>query len=97
MLFTDPLGNTLSLSGFPQRIISIVPSQTELLFDLGLDKEIIGITKYCVHPKDWHETKTKVGGTKRLNMETIKELNPDLIIGNKEENEKLKYKTEIDI
>ena len=88
MKIADQLGNTLSLSGLPKRIISIVPSQTELLFDLGLDEEVIGITKYCIHPKDWIETKTIVGGTKKLNFEKIKALQPDLIIGNKEENEK---------
>ena len=84
----DQMGNNLQLEGFPKRIISIVPSQTELLSDLGLDEEIIGITKYCVHPKSLLETKNKVGGTKKLNLEKIKELQPDLIIGNKEENEK---------
>jgi ABC-type Fe3+-hydroxamate transport system substrate-binding protein len=88
MKITDQLGNTISLSGFPKKIISIVPSQTELLFDLGLEDEVAGITKFCIHPKDWHESKTKVGGTKKLNIEKIKELDPDLIIGNKEENEK---------
>src|SRR3954469_21760380 len=88
MNFTDQLGNSLSLSSSPKRIISIVPSQTELLYDLGLNEEVVGITKYCVHPKHWHEEKIKVGGTKKLNFEKIKELKPDLIIGNKEENEK---------
>lgn len=88
MKITDQLNNSISLSSFPKKIISLVPSQTELLFDLGLDEAVIGITKYCVHPKHWHETKTKIGGTKKLNLEKIKELNPDLIIGNKEENEK---------
>lgn len=88
MTVTDQLGNPLSISSFPKRIISIVPSQTELLYDLGLDEEVIGITKYCVHPKSWLESKTKVGGTKKLNFEKIQELKPDLIIGNKEENEK---------
>jgi len=72
----------------PQRIISIVPSQTELLFDLGLDAEVIGITKYCVHPKEKVKSVTKIGGTKDLNIPLIKALNPDLIIGNKEENER---------
>jgi len=66
----------------------MVPSQTELLYDLGLDEEIIGITKYCIHPKHWHESKTKIGGTKKLIPEKIQILQPDLIIGNKEENEK---------
>ncbi len=88
MLFADQLGNTIVLGKHPERIISIVPSQTELLFDLGLDEEVIGITKYCVHPKDWLQSKTTVGGTKKLSLEKIKELKPDLIIGNKEENEK---------
>ena len=83
-----PLLSHFSLPSFPKRIISVVPSQTELLFDLGLDETIIGITKYCVHPRDWQETKIKIGGTKKLDLEKIKELAPDLIIGNKEENEK---------
>ena len=86
--YKDQLGNTIFLEKIPKRIISLVPSQTELLSDLGLDEEIIGITKYCVHPKGWLETKIKIGGTKKLNLEKIKELKPDLIIGNKEENEK---------
>lgn len=72
---------------YPKRIISIVPSQTELLFYLGLDDEIIGITKFCTHPHNKVLSKTKVGGTKQLNIELIKELQPDLIIANKEENE----------
>lgn len=88
MNFVDQLGNSIPLSASPKRIISIVPSQTELLSDLGLDEEIVGITKYCVHPRDWKDTKPSIGGTKKLNIEKIKELRPDLIIGNKEENEK---------
>ena len=88
MNIIDQLGNSLSLGTAPKRIVSIVPSQTELLSDLGLDEEVVGITKYCVHPKSWLETKTRIGGTKKLNLEKIKELKPDLIIGNKEENEK---------
>jgi len=88
MRFTDQLTNTLILTSHPKRIISIVPSQTELLHELGLDEEVIGITKYCVHPKHWLDSKTKVGGTKKLDLKKIQELQPDLIIGNKEENEK---------
>ena len=72
----------------PQRIISLVPSQTELLFYLGLDKEVVGITKFCVHPMEWFRKKTRVGGTKKIDLQKIKELQPDLIICNKEENEK---------
>lgn len=70
------------------RIISVVPSQTELLYDLGLDTEVVGITKFCVHPDEWFRKKSRVGGTKNLNFEKIHELQPDLILANKEENTK---------
>ena len=69
-------------------IISLVPSQTELLYDLGLEAEVIGITKFCLHPQKWFKTKTRIGGTKTLNINKIKNLQPDLIIANKEENVK---------
>src|SRR5215213_12039432 len=84
--FTDMMGNQVAVSYPPQRIISLVPSQTELLYDLGLDSEVIGITKFCVHPEKWFRTKTRIGGTKQLHLNKIKELQPDLIIANKEEN-----------
>lgn len=84
--YTDQLKRTIELFHPPKRIISLVPSQTELLFDLGLGEEVIGITKFCVHPQNWFRTKTRVGGTKQLHLEKIKELQPDLIIANKEEN-----------
>lgn len=86
MLFTDQIGHQFELDSFPKRIISIVPSQTELLFDLGLDNEVIGITKFCIHPKEWFKSKNRVGGTKTLNIDKILSLKPDLIIANKEEN-----------
>lgn len=82
----DMLGREINVPKLPHRIISLVPSQTELLFDLGLNQEVVGITKFCVHPKNWHQSKTRVGGTKKLNIEAIKALEPDLIIANKEEN-----------
>ena len=85
--FTDQLGNELSLNYPPKRIISLVPSQTELLFELGLDKEIVGLTKFCIHPIEKFAERTKVGGTKKLNIDVIRSLQPDLIIGNKEENQ----------
>jgi ABC-type Fe3+-hydroxamate transport system substrate-binding protein len=70
------------------RIVSLVPSQTELLYDLGLEDEVIGITKFCIHPGEWFKTKTRVGGTKTIDVEKIKALQPTLIIANKEENVK---------
>ncbi|WP_245759956.1 ABC transporter substrate-binding protein [Thermoflavifilum thermophilum] len=72
----------------PTRIISLVPSQTEWLYDLGLEEEVIGITRFCVHPQKWFHTKTRVGGTKQLHLEKIRQLQPHLILANKEENEK---------
>lgn len=71
-----------------RRIASLVPSQTELLFDLGLDNEVVGITKFCVHPEPWKQTKTIVGGTKNVNVQVVESLKPDLIIANREENTK---------
>ena len=85
--FTDQLNRKLELSSTPKRIISLVPSQTELLYDLGLRDEVVGITKFCIHPEEWFRSKTRVGGTKKYDFEKIKALQPDLIIGNKEENE----------
>lgn len=84
--FTDQLGRTIAIQYPPKRIISIVPSQTELLFDLGLDREVVGITKFCIHPIEQFASRAKIGGTKKLNLEMIRALEPDLIIGNKEEN-----------
>lgn len=85
-IFKDQLGREITINYPPKRIISIVPSQTELLFDLGLNDEVIGITKFCIHPIEKFAAKTKVGGTKKLLIEKIRDLKPDLIIGNKEEN-----------
>lgn len=72
----------------PLRIVSLVPSQTEFLFSLDLEEELVGITKFCIHPNDWFQSKKRVGGTKNVNFEKLRELQPDLIIGNKEENER---------
>lgn len=87
MQFTDQLNHTVELKSYPKRIISLVPSQSELLWDLGLREELIGITKFCIHPKEMFVNIDRVGGTKTLNIEKIRALKPDLIIGNKEENE----------
>jgi ABC-type Fe3+-hydroxamate transport system substrate-binding protein len=86
-VFYDQMNKAVNLPTTPQRIISIVPSQTELLFDLGLDKQIVGITKFCIHPADNVKLVPKIGGTKQLNIQAIHNLQPDLIIANKEENE----------
>jgi len=71
------------------KVISLVPSITETLFDLGLTSdEIIGRTKFCIHPEELVKNIEIIGGTKNLNLEKIKALKPDLIIANKEENVK---------
>ncbi|MFV8343361.1 ABC transporter substrate-binding protein [Flavobacterium sp. XS2P39] len=85
-ILTDQLGTFHSFETSPKRIISLVPSQTELLYDLGLEDRIIGITKFCVHPYHFKSTKKIVGGTKKVHFEKIKLLQPDIIICNKEEN-----------
>lgn len=72
----------------PERIVSLVPSQTELLHALGLEDKVVGITKFCLHPNEWYRNKPRVGGTKTVNFERVRQLAPDLIIGNKEENER---------
>jgi ABC-type Fe3+-hydroxamate transport system substrate-binding protein len=86
-VYHDQLNRRIDLPVIPKRIISVVPSQTELLFYLGLDEEVIGITKFCIHPAAKFKSKIKIGGTKQLNIEQIRDLKPDLIIANKEENE----------
>ena len=88
MLVKDHLGFQVELAGQPQRIISLVPSQTELLSDLGLEDQVVGITRFCVHPENWRKTKALVGGTKKADLEKIEKLKPDLIIANKEENDR---------
>ena len=69
-----------------QRIVSLVPSLTELLADLGLDEEVVGLTRFCVHPEGWKARKTIVGGTKNVDPEKVRPLAPDLVIASKEEN-----------
>ena len=86
MNLTDQLGTQHTFETSPKRIVSLVPSQTELLFDLGLEEQIVGITKFCVHPFHLKATKKIVGGTKKVHIDKIKELQPDIIICNKEEN-----------
>ncbi len=80
----DQTGREVKFAFPPRRIVSLVPSQTELLFDLGLSEQIIGVTKFCIHPLN---NKPRIGGTKKLHLDQIRQLQPDLIIANKEENE----------
>ena len=80
------LSQTSELTYIPKRIVSLVPSQTELLYHLGLEDAVAGITKFCIHPAHWFQQKTRIGGTKSIHLASIAALQPDLIIANKEEN-----------
>ncbi|MFJ7827396.1 ABC transporter substrate-binding protein [Psychrobacillus sp. NPDC096623] len=82
----DHLGRQVVIPKSPKRIISICPAITETLFSLGLEKEVIGRTKYCIFPKGAVDLVSIVGGTKEVNLEKVKELQPDLIFAEKEEN-----------
>ncbi len=86
--YTDQIGRQLTLKHMPSRIISLVPSLTELLCDLELEDAIVGVTKYCVHPTHLRKHKTIIGGTKTLHLSKVQSLRPDLVIANKEENTK---------
>ncbi len=88
----DQLTRQVNLYDPPKRILSLVPSLTELLFDLNLGGRIIGRTKFCIHPRDKIKSLPVIGGTKNLNLEKIRQLSPSLIIANKEENDKKQIK-----
>ncbi|RMB56242.1 cobalamin-binding protein [Dokdonia sinensis] len=88
MTVIDQMNRTLVFDKAPQRIVSLVPSQTELLAELRLRENILGITKFCIHPEDLKQTTTIVGGTKQVHFDKISSLKPDIILCNKEENTK---------
>ena len=82
----DMMGRAIHVPIQPKRIVSLVPSQTELLYDLGMEDEVVGITKFCVHPEKWFRNKKRIGGTKNVHIDQVLALQPDLIIANREEN-----------
>jgi ABC-type Fe3+-hydroxamate transport system substrate-binding protein len=85
-IFIDNLVRSVYVPNTPKRIVCLVPSITELLYSLQLEERVIGITKFCVHPVAWKKEKTIIGGTKNIQIEKIRQLQPDLIIASKEEN-----------
>jgi ABC-type Fe3+-hydroxamate transport system substrate-binding protein len=93
MLQVDQMGNVFDFPIIPKRIISLVPSQTEYLCDIGLQDQIIGCTKFCIHPSNIKQKASIIGGTKTINLALIQTLKPDIIIGNKEENEQIQIET----
>ena len=88
MIVQNQTGKFIFNTSAPQRIVSLVPSVTELLHLLGLENEVVGITKFCVHPREWFRSKPRIGGTKNVSIQKVKELQPTLILANKEENVK---------
>ncbi|MFV0565233.1 MAG: ABC transporter substrate-binding protein [Flavobacteriaceae bacterium] len=88
MIFKDQTNRKIYLKTPPKRIVSLVPSQTELLCYLGLEASLVGVTKFCVHPKHIAKEAVVVGGTKQIHLDKIKALQPDIILCNKEENTK---------
>jgi ABC-type Fe3+-hydroxamate transport system substrate-binding protein len=88
MHFTDQTGHTFTLKTKPGRIVSLVPSQTELLCDLGLADALVGVTRFCTRPAGVKDSRVRVGGTKDFTTDTVLSLKPDLVIANKEENER---------
>ena len=84
--FIDQLGSRVVVPRYPKRILSLVPSITEYLYALGLGDRVVAITKFCIYPGEWYVSKPRIGGTKTPDMDKIRALKPDLIIGNKEEN-----------
>jgi ABC-type Fe3+-hydroxamate transport system substrate-binding protein len=82
----DASGVALELARPPRRIVSLVPSTTELLCHLGLAEVLVGITAYCVEPRDVVRTKRRIGGEKTPDLDAIRALAPDLVIANLEEN-----------
>lgn len=86
VVVTDQVGRRVSVPFPPRRIVSLVPSQTELLVDLGLQAQVVGVTKFCIHPAQARQSAAVIGGTKNFDFDKIAALQPDLLIGNKEEN-----------
>lgn len=83
---TDARNRDVTLSSPPKRIVSLVPSQTELLASLGLEENVVGVTRFCELPEHWRKEKTIVGGTKQVDVDTVRELDPDFVLANYEEN-----------
>jgi ABC-type Fe3+-hydroxamate transport system substrate-binding protein len=82
------MGRSIELEDSPSKIISLVPSITELLYYFGLKNQICGVTKFCIYPAEKSENVQQIGGTKNFREDLIREICPDLILANKEENHK---------
>ena len=88
MIIIDGLGKKVEINGEPKRIVSLVPSLTLTLADMGLGNRLVGITRFCKYPREMIEQITKIGGPKNIDIDKILGLNPDMVFAVKEENEK---------
>jgi len=88
MQFNDDLERRIYLDKAPRKIISLCPSLSETLYDLGLAECIAGRTDYCVHPQELADRVPSVGGPKSVSIDAVKKIGPDLILIVKEENDK---------
>ena len=86
MTFVDASGVRVTLAAPPRRIVSLIPSITETLFTLGLGEAVVGCTAYCTEPREGVATKTRIGGEKNPKLDLIRDLRPDLVVANVEEN-----------
>jgi ABC-type Fe3+-hydroxamate transport system substrate-binding protein len=84
--FVDAMGRTVYISRNPRRLVSLVPSLTEILFHFGCGDEVVGITDYCTEPAMEVRQKTRIGGTKNPDLMAILELQPQLVFAVAEEN-----------
>jgi ABC-type Fe3+-hydroxamate transport system substrate-binding protein len=84
--FVDASGVAVSMPAPPRRIVSLIPSITEILFALGLGDAVAGCTIYCTQPPEGVATKTRVGGEKNPKLDLIRDLGADLVVANIEEN-----------
>jgi ABC-type Fe3+-hydroxamate transport system substrate-binding protein len=87
----DAAGNVHPRADSNARIVSLVPSITELLFSLGLGGRVVGRTGFCIHPRDAVRDVPKVGGTKDVKLEVLRELHPTHVIVNVDENDLVTY------
>jgi ABC-type Fe3+-hydroxamate transport system substrate-binding protein len=85
-VLTDAVGQVFQPCEAPPRIVSLVPSLTELLFDLGLAENIVGRTRFCLHPRELMRTLPKVGGTKDVDLGKLRSLRPSHVVVNVDEN-----------
>lgn len=88
MALRDAAGTLHARAGLDARVVSLVPSITELVCDLGLAGRLVGRTGFCIHPKQTLRGIAKVGGTKTVDVEKVRALRPTHVILNIDENER---------